>query len=106
MDAAGHTLCKVSVPQWCPEGQEEYASPTAKDNDPCNGFSGTDPQPGKLYDCSLCTSAETYLGRDRSPCTGFRGDRTSAVGTVDCSNLDFDCKRGVASACTTLAQHK
>ena len=83
-----------------------YASPTAKDGDPCTGFSGGNTTTGKLARCAICSDVDTYAGREGTPCVGFRSDRTSVAGKVDCSNLAFDCKRGVASACAALAAHK
>lgn len=110
------SLCPVPwTSAGCPSSDTFGKTNTAKDGDPCTGFNGgtkadgsytNETLTGILTSCRPCTENDTYMGKIGAPCVGYRNERQPVDGVVDCSNLEFDCKRGDANACTALASHK
>jgi hypothetical protein len=111
------TLCPVPwTAGGCPTAGTFGKTLTAKDGDPCTGYNGGTKQDGsftnekldgRLASCSPCVDVYGFQGKIGSPCVGYRNERVPVAGTVDCTNLEFDCNRsGIQSACTELATHK
>ncbi len=116
-NSSGVSLCKTP---WTNDdsptcADEVYGKTlTAKDGDPCDGYTGDTTRAGKLINthepngtlssCLPCTAGDAFLGMEGASCSGFRADRSPAQGTVDCDNLRYACRNGNARACAEVTR--